>query len=83
VEAERLDLATLSALQADGDLLSAGERGAIEGLLQRLREAAAGEEHAAINAAVEALAQGTEAFAAARMNRGIRAALTGRKVEEV
>jgi molecular chaperone HscA len=83
VEAERLDLATLSALQADGDLLSAEERGAIEGLLQRLREAAAGEDHAAINAAVEALAQGTEAFAAARMNRGIRAALTGRKVEEV
>jgi molecular chaperone HscA len=83
VEAERLDLATLSALQADGDLLSAEERAAIEALLVRLRGAAAGEDHAAINAAVEALAQGTEAFAAARMNRGIRAALTGRKVEEV
>ena len=33
--------------------------------------------------ALEALADGTEAFAAARMNRGIRAALAGRRVEEV
>jgi molecular chaperone HscA len=37
----------------------------------------------AINAATEALAKGTEAFAAARMNRGIQRALAGRKVEEV
>jgi molecular chaperone HscA len=29
------------------------------------------------------LAQGTEAFAAARMNRGIREALAGRRVDEV
>jgi molecular chaperone HscA len=48
-----------------------------------VREVAAGENHDAINAAVEALAQGTEEFAAARMNRGIRQALAGRRVEEV
>jgi molecular chaperone HscA len=36
-----------------------------------------------MDAAVERLAAGTEAFAAARMNRGIRAALAGRKVEDV
>jgi molecular chaperone HscA len=83
VDAERMGLATLSALQADGDLLTNEERAAIDTLLQQLRDTAAGEDHAAISAAVEALAQGTEAFAAARMNRGIRAALTGRKVEEV
>jgi hypothetical protein len=32
---------------------------------------------------VEALAAGTERFAAARMNRGIRAALAGRNVNEL
>ena len=83
VEAERMALATRTALQADGDLLSQAERTGVDALLQRLDQAAAGEDHDAINAAVEALAHGTEAFAAARMNRGIRAALTGRKVEEV
>jgi len=35
------------------------------------------------DAAVEALAKSTEAFAAARMNRGIRQALAGKRVEEV
>jgi molecular chaperone HscA len=37
----------------------------------------------AIEAATKALTQGTEAFAAARMNHGIRQALAGRKVEEI
>jgi molecular chaperone HscA len=32
---------------------------------------------------VEDLAKGTESFAAQRMNRGIRQALAGRRVEEV
>jgi molecular chaperone HscA len=48
-----------------------------------VRSAASGGDHHAIDAAIEALARGTEAFAAQRMNRGIRAALTGRRVEEV
>ena len=34
-------------------------------------------------AATQALAKGTEAFAAQRMNRGIQQALAGRKLEEV
>jgi molecular chaperone HscA len=32
---------------------------------------------------VKALATGTEAFAAARMNQGIRQALAGRRIEDV
>jgi molecular chaperone HscA len=32
---------------------------------------------------VEALAAGTEGFAAARMNRGIREALAGRNVNDI
>ncbi len=83
VEAERMLLATTSALQADGDLLDAESRAQIDALMQALEAARQGEDHAAIDAAVEALAKGTEAFAAERMNRGIRQALAGRKVEEV
>jgi molecular chaperone HscA len=83
VEAERMTLATHAALAADGDLLDADERGDIESLLTDLQRIAAGDDHAAIDAAVEALAEGTEAFAALRMNRGIQAALTGRKVEDL
>jgi molecular chaperone HscA len=83
VEAQRMVLATRSALAADGDLLSTAERDAIEALVGQTEQQAASEDHAAIDAAVERLAEGTEAFAAVRMNRGIRAALAGRKVEEV
>ncbi|HEY0819061.1 MAG TPA: Hsp70 family protein, partial [Rhizobacter sp.] len=83
VEAERMLLATASALKADGDLLSAESRAEIDALMQALDHTREGENHAAIDTAVEALAKGTEAFAAERMNRGIRQALAGRKVEEV
>ncbi|MFN3811580.1 MAG: Fe-S protein assembly chaperone HscA [Roseateles asaccharophilus] len=83
VEAERMRLATLSALAADGDLLGAEDRAAIEALLAALAAAAAGVDADAIDAAVEALAKGTEAFAAERMNRGIQQALTGRSIEQV
>ena len=83
VEAQRLVLATRSALAADGELIPAAERTHIEALVSQAEAQADGEDPAAIDAAVERLATGTEAFAAARMNRGIRAALTGRKVEEV
>jgi molecular chaperone HscA len=83
VEAQRMVLATQSALAADGDLLDDAERSAIAALMQRVQATAELDDHHAITAAVEALAHGTEAFAAARMNRGIRQALAGRKVEEV
>jgi len=84
VEAQRMVLATESALAADGDLLEAAERAAIDALVARVQATArdAGEPRA-IEAAVEALAQGTEGFAAARMNRGIRDALAGRNVNEI
>ena len=83
VEAERMVLATRSALAADGDLLAAGERSAIDALVAAAEAGAKSDDAAAVDAAVKALADGTEAFAAERMNRGIRQALTGRRVEEV
>ena len=84
VDAQRMILATESALAADGDLLADEERASVAGLVERVRAAArdAGEPRA-IEAAVEALAEGTESFAAARMNRGIRDALAGRNVNEI
>jgi molecular chaperone HscA len=83
VEAERMALATRSALAADGDLLDDEARAAIDALVAAVIDSATGEHPEAIDAAVQALAQGTEAFAAARMNRGIRAALAGRKFDEI
>jgi molecular chaperone HscA len=84
VEAERLVLATRAALTVDGDLLTEAEREAVEALLRDTESAAQRhDDPAPIEAATKALADGTEAFAAERMNRGIRQALAGRSVEEV
>jgi molecular chaperone HscA len=83
VEAERLLLATRAALTVDGDLLARDAAARIEGRMQELARAATGTDANAIQTAVDALADATEGFAAARMNRGIRAALTGRRVDEV
>ena len=83
VEAERLLEATQRALETDGDLLSAAERAAVEALAASAREIAAGTDHLAIKAAVEALSHGTDEFAARRMDRSIKSALAGRKVQEI
>ncbi|GAB3647381.1 Fe-S protein assembly chaperone HscA [Ramlibacter alkalitolerans] len=84
VDAERMLLATQSALDADGQLLEAQERKAIEELMASLRATAeASNDAATVEAAVQALAKGTEAFAAQRMNEGIRKALSGRNVESI
>lgn len=83
VDAERMLLATRAALAADGDLLDAAQRVAIEAALAALQTIRERGDHPAIDAAVEALARATEEFAAERMNRSIRAALAGRRVDEV
>ena len=83
VEAERIILATESALENDGDLLSADERAAVLELIQATRVQALGDDHIAIRAAVDALAHGTEEFAARRMDRSVRSALAGKKLDEV
>jgi molecular chaperone HscA len=83
VEAERMGLATRAALAADGALLSEAERQAVEALITATAQAALGDDADTIEAAVEALAEGTEAFAAARMNQGIRQALAGRSLDDI
>ncbi len=83
VDADRMWLATQSALQADGDLLSAEDRARIDELMAATLEAKKLEDASAIEAATEALAKGTEAFAAQRMNRGIQHALAGQNIESI
>ena len=83
VDAERLVLATRSALASDGTLLEVAERVAIETLLSATSAAASRDDSSAIEAAIEALTAGTESFAAVRMNQGIRQALSGRRIEDV
>ncbi len=81
VDGDRLLIATHSALDADGDVLSAEERSAIDALMEALRATLTSDSAATIENASEALAKGTEAFAAERMNRGIRVALAGKNVQ--
>ena len=83
VDADRMLLATRSALSADGDLLEAGERAEIDGLLAALEEAKSATDAKTVEAATDRVAKGTEAFAAMRMNRGIQKALSGQNIENI
>ena len=83
VDAERIILATQSALDADGGLLSDAERADIVQQIDAVRAISQGDDHVAIKAAVEVLAKGTEDFAAKRMDRSVRVALAGKKLDEV
>jgi molecular chaperone HscA len=83
VDADRMLLATRSALNADGDLISPQDREQIDQLMAQLEHALQGSSAADTEAATDALAKGTEAFAAHRMNRGIQQALAGRKLDDV
>ncbi|MES2910947.1 MAG: Fe-S protein assembly chaperone HscA [Pseudomonadota bacterium] len=83
VDADRMLLATGSALEADADLLSPNERARIDSLMVALADTRANGDAAGIEAATKALAEGTEAFAAERMNKGIQKALAGRNIEAV
>jgi molecular chaperone HscA len=83
VEAQRLIEATQVALAADGDLLDDAERAGVDRLMAALQAAAQGRDPVAIKRAIEAMAHGTDDFAARRMDRSIRTALSGRRVDEI
>ncbi|MBD3892314.1 Fe-S protein assembly chaperone HscA [Hydrogenophaga sp.] len=83
VDADRMIAATRSALAADADLLDPGEGEQIGHLIDALTQRQSSSDAAAIEAATESLAKGTEAFAAMRMNRSIRQALAGKKLEQI
>ncbi|PLZ02765.1 Fe-S protein assembly chaperone HscA [Burkholderia sp. WAC0059] len=83
VEAGRLVEATAAALAADSELLDATERAQLDALIVALRAVAPGDDTAAIEAATQALSAGTDEFAARRMDKGIRRALAGRRLDEI
>lgn len=81
VEAQRMIEAVRSALKNDADLLDETQRTGIESLVARLQAAALGEDRAAINAAINALDAETRDFAARRMDKSIRHAFAGQRVD--
>ncbi|MGB4118496.1 MAG: Fe-S protein assembly chaperone HscA [Polaromonas sp.] len=83
LDADRMVLAVKTALDADADLLSPNERAQIDSLMVGLIDTRENGDAAAIEAATQALAKGTEAFAAERMNRGIQYALAGKNIETI
>jgi molecular chaperone HscA len=83
VDAQQLIESVLAALAADSDLLSAAEQTRIAQQLQMTTDAASGEDVDAIRSAIKALSAVTDDFAARRMDRSIRAALTGRSLEDL
>ncbi len=83
VDADRMILATRSALAADADLLASDEKAEIDRLMAELEAIRQQGDAAQIEAAIKALAGGTENFAAQRMNRGIRQALAGKNIATV
>ena len=84
VEAQRLLEAVQSALDVDGErLLDEEERLAIAAQMDTLRELAGGSDTAAIENQIKRLSQVTDAFAARRMDATIKAALSGRRLNEI
>ena len=83
VDADRMLLATQSALDADGDVLSSEQRDSIDALMAALRVAATSDDAAVVEAGTQALAHGTETFAAERMNRSIQKALAGKDLNSI
>ncbi len=83
LEADRMVIAVQSALNSDRDLLDADEQTQIDELMAACSASKALEDAKLIEAATEALAKATEAFAAARMNAGIARALAGKNIENI
>jgi molecular chaperone HscA len=81
VEADQLAAATRSALAADGDLLDAGERAAIDAALAEVARCRDGADHRTLVAATRALNGVTTELASRRMDRGVARALAGRRVD--
>lgn len=83
VEARRVLEALDAALGVDGDLLDARARAAIDGASGAVRAAVEGTERDAISIAQATLEEATHDFAEARMDRGIREALSGQSVDNL
>ena len=83
VDADRMVLATQSALDVDGNLLDQAEVDVIHASITALLIAKEINDAAVVEEATTDLAKATEAFAAMRMNSGIAKALAGKNIETI
>jgi molecular chaperone HscA len=83
VDAQQLIESVRAALATDSDLLSAADQTRIGQQLQSTLETANGDDVEKIRLAIKALADATDDFAAKRMDRSIRAALTGKSLDSL
>lgn len=84
VDARRLLEAVEAALTVDGDrLLSQEERLAIETQMQELRELLDSQDELVIERQIKRLSQITDAFAARRLDSTVKAALAGRRLNDI
>ena len=83
VEGERMLEAVENALREDPDLLGPDEANTVRGELSALRKTLSCNDHRTIKSAIERVNRATEAFAGRRMDRAVKRALAGRKVESL
>jgi len=83
VELRQLVESVNAALASDGDLLSGQENETIASLLKRAGRVLTMDDVDTLRKTREELAAATDAFAARRMDRSIRAALSGKTLDEV
>jgi molecular chaperone HscA len=82
VETQQLLQALDAALEADGDLLSAEERFAVEQAIRACRNFCGGSDLQALRQATERLTRLTDPFAERRMDRAVGMALAGQSIDK-
>jgi len=82
VEGDRILSSLETAFQVDGDLLSPAELGQVEERMAGLRTAMAGTDYLAVKAWIESVDAATKVFAERRMDKHIRKAMAGHRVDE-
>ncbi|TDQ59683.1 chaperone protein HscA [Mesocricetibacter intestinalis] len=83
VEARRVIESVLSALEYDKDLLNERELTEVKNALDALQTLQQQKDALAIKQGIKALDAATQEFAARRMDKSIRSALTGHKIEDI
>ncbi|TAJ16469.1 MAG: Fe-S protein assembly chaperone HscA [Rugosibacter sp.] len=83
VEARRLLEAIHSALIGSAEILSPGERARIDAAMLHLQNVVDSDDRPVIDAAMNALSDATNAFAARRMDQSVQQAFTGKNIDQV
>ena len=84
VEADRVIEGLIAAMQADGDdLLSTQEKQALLNVVETLIELRSSEDADAIELGIKATDKASQEFASRRMDKSIRAALSGQSVDDI